>query len=137
MKLTVLDQAIERYKRIHNGVEVTIHQMPIPGFWGTFGESVLQAATERAVENGLTDVILTWEDMPCSVCFQDGYCFVVAVSEETAEASRGTHYFDQKDFLCKMGEDGEIYKEEPDQVEDIDSNPFHGDFSTYEGPWAV
>lgn len=137
MKLTVLDQAIERYKRAHNGAEVTIHQLPIPGFYGLLGDTVLQAAAVRAVENGWVDVVLTWEDMPCGICFEDGYCFVVAVDQVAAEASQGTHQFEQHVFLCKMGSDGEIYREKRESEDVADSNPFHGDFSTYEGPWAV
>ena len=129
--------ATDTYQRSHDGVAVTIYQAPIPSFnSGTFSDAVLQLAAERAVSRGLSEIMLTWDDMPCAVCFEPGYCMLMAIDEATAIADGGCHSFAESDFLCRMDRNGEVYQE-PSEDDSGDRNPFEGDFSSYTGPYAV
>lgn len=114
MAHSTIRQAIEKYVVRHKGKAIQVYQMPIPGYYGLIGDDVLELAAEKAYKNGWKKIVLTWEDMPCMVCFEEGYCMLVATNIATIIQDKGRHSFwYDKHILCEMSRDGNVYVEPP------------------------
>lgn len=116
MAISPLTQAIQKYVVRHHGRAIRIYQFPIPGYYGIISDEVLALAAEKAYKQGWRKIVLTWLDMPSSVCFEDGYCYLLALNPSLARGS-GSHY-EWNHVLCKMNDAGGIYAPPPPRSED-------------------
>jgi len=112
--------AIETYLVRHKGRAIRIYQMPIPGFWGSISEEVKQLAAEKAYRHGWRKIVLTWGDMLSSCCFDEGYCWLLAMNVAMAQ-SKYSHY-NTEHFLCEMDRGGSIFEREPRNRQEDEEN---------------
>jgi len=122
-RIGIRHAAIETYLVRHRGRAIRIYQMPIPGFWGTVSEDILEMAAAKAFKRGWSKIVLTWGDMLSSCCFDDGYAWLLAINVSMASRSDSTYRTDH--FLCEMDREGNVFKEKP-TIEDS-YNPFEND----------
>jgi hypothetical protein len=123
MAFSPLAHANHKYLVRHKGRAIHIYQYAIPGYYGIISDEVLELAAEKAYKRGWRKIVLTWADMACSVCFEDGYVHLLALNPSMARGS-GSHY-EWKEHLCKMNDVGEVYAPPPPRSpEDDDFNPW-------------
>lgn len=102
----------------HKGKAILVYQRPVPGMHGAFAPAVLQLAAERAYQRGWRKIVLQWEDMPCSVCFEHGYAYLLGLNMSMAMQPYGR--YNSAQFLCKIDNTGEVYLEPVETGEDSD-----------------
>lgn len=91
----------------HQGRAILVYVKPIPGLHSEVSEQVIHLAAARAVRKGWKKVILTWADMPGSVCFEDGYVYVLALNP--AMAARDDCNYEIRHEICRMDDCGEVF----------------------------
>jgi hypothetical protein len=122
MASSPLHMANQKYLVRHNGRAIRIFQFSIPGFYGIISDKVLALAAEKAYKRGWRKIVLTWADMPCSVCFEDGYVHLLALNPAMARGDDSHYQMDHQ--LCKMSDAGEVYAPPPPRTADDEFNPW-------------
>jgi hypothetical protein len=125
MPHSILNCAIEKKLVRHNGRAIQVYQLPTPGFYGSVSEDILQRAAEKAYRRGWRKVVLTWGDMLDSCCFDEGYCWLLAVNPAMA-TSMDCHY-KVDHILCDMDRSGEVHRPPQLTAIDDDYSPFEFD----------
>lgn len=122
MAISPLAHANHKYLVRHKGRAIRIYQYAIPGFYGIVSDEVLALAAEKAYKRGWRKIVLTWADMPCSVCFEDGYVYLLALNPALARGS-DSHY-QMNHELCRMDDTGEVYTPPAPRSDDDTFNPW-------------
>lgn len=125
-----LRSSIRKNTRSIEGVSIDIHELPVPGLHCFIDDEVLEKAAIYAKANGWPAVFLTWGDSPGSTCFENGFCYLLALSVDAASST--SRHYEIEHFLCKLRDDGSEYQEPEAETPCADKDSSRWDDDSFE-----